>query len=122
MNETHRVSWMKTLEYEEGWGVAWTSIWNHETQSLSGVEGEVIALFPENVQVVGEVPCMRSANDVNMYHPIENFRHLDDLDVGDTHDFRDRWFATKEAAEEHYKHTMERFKNPQPWEAFVTFD
>lgn len=40
---------------------------------------------------------------------------------GDTHDFRPRLFVMKKEAEQHIKETMARFKNPQPWEAFVTF-
>jgi hypothetical protein len=37
----------------------------------------------------------------------------------DTHDFRARLFETKADAAAHAKYTVDRFSNPQPWEAFV---
>jgi len=37
----------------------------------------------------------------------------------DTHDLRPRLFKTLKEAKEHEKYTLDRFKNPQPWESFV---
>lgn len=37
----------------------------------------------------------------------------------DTHDLRPRLFATKREAEEHVKATIDKFKNPMPWQSFV---
>jgi len=45
--------------------------------------------------------------------------NLKGLGVDDTHDFRPRLFKTLKQAKEHEKYTVNRFKNPQPWEAFV---
>lgn len=39
----------------------------------------------------------------------------------DTHDLRPRLFKTKAEAEKHRKYTLNRFKNPQPWESFVKY-
>lgn len=39
----------------------------------------------------------------------------------DTHDFRTRIFNTKKEALEHLEYTLNRFKNPQPWESFIKY-
>lgn len=43
----------------------------------------------------------------------------DDYVSGDTHDIRPRLFATLKQAKDHASYTLERWKNPQPWESFV---
>lgn len=44
------------------------------------------------------------------------------LEGDDTHDFRPRLFTSKKDAESHIEYTLNRFKNPSPWELFAKFE
>lgn len=117
-NTEHTFTYTKTLKYEEGWGVSINPIYDEETNSVVSIDVEVFAIFPENIVVVGEIPCIKSPSS-DYYVPVDNFKHLDDLPYDDHHDLRTRWFATHEEAQQHCKDTIQRWKHPLPWESFV---
>ena len=113
-----------TLErtYREGWGVSVCPIWagedeNPECDRIAEIEVFVIRLHPDNGRLVGSAYCMQQGDSPNV--PVENFRPLDDLRTDDTHDLRDRWFATEDEARAHARYTAARWANPSPWESFI---
>lgn len=102
----------------DGYGVAVVAIWNGEDdERISDIEVEVVALSPKNEHYIGGVTCAQGES--GMYYPVENFTAYDDLGYDDTHDLRDRWFASRSEAEEHADYTRKRWTNPSPWESFV---
>ena len=117
MGEFH-VSVPKKYTFREGWGVYFDGIYDDE-ERITEVHGGIVRITEHRIEVMGGVPCVQDENGT--YRPVENFRELEGLGVDDTHDFRDRWFQYKHEAQEHLDDTLRRFKNPQPWESFVTF-
>lgn len=107
--------------YREGYGVAFVPVWDEDTEQVSDVISVVVEISPRTVWTIEGMACVADA-DGCMY-PVDNFRELDDdLDVDDTHDLRDRWFATEDEARDHERDTMARYRNPLPWESFLQLD
>jgi hypothetical protein len=105
--------------YREGWGVCIVPMWSgeDEPEHVSDIEVEVVRLGPTTEVIVAGALCVQVWP--NAYVPMENFQPLDDLTVDDTHDLRLRWFARETDARAHAEYTLQRWKNPQPWESFV---
>jgi len=106
----------RDVSYETGWGVACLIIWDDEDR-VSDVEIVVVEIAPATEKVLGGVLCVSIGPDMNI--PIQNFEHVEDLATDDTHDLRDRWFATEDEAREHARYTVDRWANPEPWCSFV---
>lgn len=110
--------------YREGWGVSITPLWdeNEETGAewISDIFVSVVRLSPQTEVIIGNTICAET--EENFFVPMDNFQPLEDLWENDTHDLRDRWFATEREARDHAEYTERRFKNPAPWESFVKLD
>ena len=78
---------------------------DNEPSYIAEVDGSLTEVTLENWQELGVEGLTLNSNPK--------------LWVDDTHDLRDKVFATKEEANKHLEYTLNRFKNPQPWEAFV---
>lgn len=120
-----QVTTEKVQTFREGWGVAISPIHAGEDadypDAVVDIDVSVVRITEGDVAMIGNVPCVAS-QDLGYWCPVENFRELADLTEGDTHDLRERWFATREEAEDHARYTKERFDNPSPWESFVRFN
>jgi len=96
------------------WLVSFDRIWdiNEETghERISDIE-------PMELKRVTSKSYLSLCEDVVNKDINWNTDHVND----DTHDFRPRLFKTKKEALEHIKYTVNRFKNPQPWESFIKF-
>lgn len=122
---------MKTFEivterkqtFCEGWGVAVIPVFAGDEEpfpeSVVEIEVEVVRITKSDVSIIGEIPCVANPLGSGTWIPVENFQQLEDLTEGDTHDLRDRWFATYEEAQAHAHFTKERFDHPAVWESFV---
>lgn len=118
MNRTFTLQTDKT--YKAGWGVCITPIWDGFDgvgEHVADIDVQIVKIAPETVTLCGGVWCVRITQ--NGFVPIDNFKDLDELDTDDTHDLRDRWFATRKDAAEHARYTENRWKHPQPWESFI---
>lgn len=129
-NREFTVRKYRDIHVKEGWGVSITPIWDEkditdaETGESLGMEQFVSEIVVEVVEISeasvidinGTPSVFLSDND---HIPVENFKDFSDIEYDDTHDLRDRWFPTKEDAERHKEYTLNRFRNPQPWEQFV---
>jgi hypothetical protein len=105
--------------FTEGWGVSVDPVYSgEEDDSVADIDVTVVAIDRADAVLVGDVWCVAIAPRV--YVPIDDFQHVDDLTVGDTHDLRTRWFATEEEAREHADGVEATWRNPSPWESFVT--
>lgn len=118
-----KVKYDKIVEFESGYGVAFIPIWEgeDEPERIVDVDAEIVEISLDNIENLNGVPHLKGGRNLNchMYYSVNHFPELENLWEGDTHDLRDRWFATKEEAEEHMNFTLERFQHPQPWESFV---
>ena len=108
--------------YREGWGVAICPIWASDDDgepldAVADIEVSVVRLGPTTERIVGGAICAEAWP--GLYVPMENFKRLEDLRHDDTHDLRDRWFATETEARDHAAHTQRRWERPQPWESFI---
>lgn len=129
-NREFTVRKYRDFTVKEGWGVNIDPIWD-EKAVLNPETGEVDAseeFVSDLVITVTEIreslvidlqgtPVIKIGND--QYVSVEDFKDFADIEYDDTHDLRDRWFPTKEAAQAHADYTLNRFRNPQPWESFV---
>jgi hypothetical protein len=112
-----------TETFSEGWGVAVEPLYEIDEEEVNwdericDVVATVVRIDKDAAELIGGVWCV--SDEVGHWFPIENFEERDDLTQDDTHDFRDRWFATEDAAREHATYTVNRFQNPSPWESFV---
>jgi hypothetical protein len=105
-----------TSVYRDGWGVAVSPVWN-EDERVSDIDVEVVQLAP--VAEVFTAGAICSRGESGTLYPMSNFRPLEEIPYGDTHDLRDRWFPTRAEADEHAFNTLRRWENPAPWESFV---
>ena len=105
--------------YTEGYGVYVIPIWSgeDEPEHVSDIEVGVVKLAPTHEHIIGGAICAKIGD--KFYVPMENFQRLEDLTVDDTHDLRDRWFASKTEADDYAFHVERRWQYPQPWESFV---
>jgi hypothetical protein len=106
--------------YRTGWGVAVLEIWSGEDEQperITAIEVEVVRIGISNVRIIGGAPCVSGGPDI--WHPVDNFRDLPDLTTGDSHDLRDRWFATEQEAREHAARVRHEWDNPLPWQPFA---
>ena len=107
---------MTTTSYRDGWGVAVSPVWD-EDERISDIDVEVVQLAPvAEVYVPGAI-CTRGASGA--LYPMSNFQPLLDITYSDTHDLRDRWFATRAEANEYATYTLRCWEHPAPWESFV---
>lgn len=102
--------------FQQGWGVSFIPIWDDD-DFVSDIDSTVVEITESAVELIGGEPCVKLGPDT--YVPVENF--LTEVSGGhdDTHDLRDRWFATEREAREHETYTMKRYRNPQIWESFI---
>ena len=108
----------KVVTLKEGYGTYFIPIWSSEDEDrIADVAGGVVRIAPDTVTVIGGEACVKAEDD--LYIPVTEFRELEDLPYDDTHDLRNRWFASEEEAREHLEYTLSRFQNPLPWESFV---
>ena len=120
--------------FREGWGVWFAPIWREDeggypTDSIADLDSGIVRISPDKVQVINGTPvvdimagAMVGLDDDDsppVYMKAKSFRELDDLNVSDTHDLRDRWFATEAEALSHLGNTLDRWQHPKPWESFV---
>jgi hypothetical protein len=111
--------------YRAGWGVAVNEVWSGDddpTEHIEAIDVEVVRIDADAARIIGGVPCVQTADEVEQYaiwHPIENFRDLPDLTGDDSHDLRDRWFATEQEAREHAARVRREWDNPLPWQPFA---
>lgn len=109
----------RDIEVKEGWGVYFIPVWTgEEDERIVDVDAGIVRIAPDTITLRGGVLCVK-AEDGDIYFPVENFRELKDLWEDDTHDLRDRWFATEQEAQEHLEYSLNRWRHPQPWESFV---
>ena len=99
---------MRTYEVQEsrtlyaGWAADVLLVWESEDdERIADVEIDVYEVGP------GRVSYLPHASQVK------------ELWEDDTHDLRSRIFDTEAEAREWADYTLDRFHNPQPWEAFV---
>ena len=107
--------------FREGWGVAVIPLWSfrdEDNETISDLDVEVVPIREDLVIVSYGTPCVPSSTP-KMLYPIANFRELDDLWQDDSHDARDRWFATEQEAREHAESVIKSWENPNPWQSFV---
>jgi hypothetical protein len=117
---TFTITTSTTRTYKEGWGVACVPIYNGEEydDSIADIEVLIVRIAESAVREIGGTPCVRPDGE-SMWFPVVNFQELEELWEDDTHDLRDRWFATEEEARGHADYTLKRWRNPEPWESFV---
>lgn len=127
---------IKTTIYRPGFGTVFEGVWQEEDwgEKLADVVPYLVEINPETVKDISGVAAVPIYGDdlavnnlgelgqVIFWVPVENFKDVPELWQDDTHDFRTRWFSTKEEAEKHIEYTMKRYRHPQPWESFITFD
>lgn len=118
MGKAFEVTVPRTYQFEEGFGVDITAVFDFETEAVREIDVSVVPILEDLVHLVGGVPCVPLGDGA--WVPVENFERLEDEPYDDTHDLRDRFFETREEAEEHARYTKDRFDNPQPWESFIT--
>jgi hypothetical protein len=113
--------------YRTGWGVAVIEIWSGEDEQpahITAIEVEVIRIGISNVRIIGGQPCVGGLMspllvEPNMWYPVDSFADVPDLTTGDSHDLRDRWFATEREAREHAARVRHEWDNPLPWQPFA---
>lgn len=88
------------------WLVTFDAIWDIDEETgrewIAEVEGDAVKVTADRLDTDG---MSLETNTSDQYD--------------DTHDFRPRLFRTAREAREHLAYTLNRFKNPQPWESFV---
>ena len=107
------------ISVHNGWGVSITPVWDEDEESVHDIDVNVVEIRQDAVRIIGAVPCVVIDEAFRTYVPVENFRKVPDLSVDDTHDLRTRWFATEREAREHAASVEDRWRNPEPWCAFV---
>lgn len=112
--------------FTEGWGVSINAIWSGGDEDgpeyVSDIDVAVVRITADTVEVIGEVPCVKldpTSPNNRTWVPVANFKVEAARQYDDTHDLRDRWFATEEQAKHHANYTLQRWRNPRPWESFV---
>lgn len=89
-----------------------------DDERVADVDAGIVRITSDTITFRGGALCV-NAEDVDICFPVENFRELEDLWEDDTHDLRDRWFATEQEARDHLEYTLDRWRRPEPWESFV---
>ena len=84
---------------------------DHGTEYVADIEPSITRVTEKNYE--------NGTFQTNVINKDETLN--DDFKHDDTHDLRPRLFKKKRDALEHTRFTMDRFKNPQPWESFVEF-
>ncbi len=88
----------RTYMFEEGWGVDVSPIWSGEdakSERIVEIDVSVIPIRETDVQIIGEVPCVKVPGTSHIFIPIGNFAHVENLTENDTHDLRSRYFETQ---------------------------
>lgn len=117
---TFEILYNKLIKIKEGWGVLFDPIYTEEDR-ITDIEPHLFEINRNRVKISGNIPCVESVEGVAIA-PIDLFKDLEDLWEDDTHDFRPRWFKTKEEAEKHITYTVNRWKHPKPWESFIRME
>lgn len=108
---------MNAEKFRDGWGVAIIPLWDDD-ESISDIIVEVLNLSPVNWHIVGNMLCVKGESGI--YHPVENFQPREPLQYDDQHDLRDTWFASCTEACEHANYVRDTWRNPLPWQSFIT--
>ncbi|MGH8009584.1 MAG: hypothetical protein ACREQ3_21550, partial [Candidatus Binatia bacterium] len=105
--------------YPVGWSVIFTPVWDlDDADNVVDVSSTVVPVNLETVHIICGTPYVHLENEDCC--PLSNlWPDEPDECAPDTHDLRSLWFATKEEAENHERYTMNRYRNPQPWESFI---
>lgn len=123
MTREFTVSITRDYTFREGWGVYVEPLWaidEDDNESIAEITVEVLPIRESDVVVVGGAACLRLGQDA--YVPVDNFERLGgpgEVEYGDTHDLRSRYFETEQEARDHAEFTEQRFRHPQPWESFI---
>lgn len=120
MPDHFKVAVTREYTFATGYGVSITPVWSGEDETcehVADIDVQVVAINSGQVQVIGGVPCVPLGGD--MFVPIENFERVEDLAYDDTHDLRDRWFPSLDAAEAHARGVRDAWEHPLPWVSFI---
>lgn len=123
-NREFQVTVPRAYKFREGWGVAVDVIWEGEdedgniSERVADISVFVTEIREDRVRIVGGVPCVQVLEEYHM--PVENFQEVEDLPYDDQHDLRTRWFATEEQARDHAEDVESTWRNPAPWQSFIT--
>lgn len=124
MSSEFSVTTQRTQTFRAGWGVSVVAVWSGDEdegpERVADIDVSVVEIREDAVQIIGGAPCIQIA--ANMYVPIENFRELPELSEDDTHDLRDRWFATEQEARAHAANVQRTWDHPPVWVSFVRLD